>query len=99
MPTSDFNGPNGSQHPLRFGIFLPPMHPTGQNPTLSMHRDLELIQHLDRLGFDEAWIGEHHSSGFETIASPEVFIAAAAARTEHDQARHRASARCRTTTR
>lgn len=79
--SDDFNGPNGSAHPLRFGIFLPPMHPTGQNPTLSMQRDVELIQHLDRLGFDEAWIGEHHSSGFETIASPEVFIAHAAALT------------------
>lgn len=66
---------------LRFGIFLPPMHPTGQNPNLTLHRDLELIEHLDRLGYDEAWIGEHHSSGFETIASPEVFIAAAAERT------------------
>jgi limonene 1,2-monooxygenase len=69
--------------PLRFGIFLPPMHPVGQNPTLSLHRDLELIEHLDRLGFDEAWIGEHHSSGYETIASPEVFIAAASQRTKH----------------
>jgi len=68
--------------PLRFGIFLPPMHPVGQNPTLSIKRDLELIEHLDALGFDEAWIGEHHSSGFETIASPEVFIAAAAERTK-----------------
>jgi limonene 1,2-monooxygenase len=68
---------------LRFGIFLPPMHPVGQNPTLTMHRDLEFIEHLDRLGYDEAWIGEHHSSGFETIASPEVFIAAAAGRTSH----------------
>jgi len=77
-----FNGPNGSKHPLRFGIFLPPMHPVGQNPTLSIHRDLELIQYLDALGFDEAWIGEHHSSGYETIASPEVFIAMAAAMTK-----------------
>src|SRR4051794_15898083 len=67
--------------PLRFGIFLPPMHPVGQNPTLTLQRDLELVAHLDRLGFDEAWIGEHHSSGYETIASPEVFIAAAAQRT------------------
>ena len=69
--------------PLRFGIFLPPMHPTGQNPTLLLQRDLELIEHLDALGYDEAWIGEHHSSGFETIASPEVFIAAAAERTSN----------------
>lgn len=78
---ADFNGPNGSKHPLKFGLFLPPMHLVGQNPTLTMHRDFELAEHLDRLGFDEFWVGEHHSSGFETIASPEVFIAHAAART------------------
>lgn len=66
---------------LRFGIFLAPFHPVGQNPTLALERDLELIEHLDRLGFDEAWIGEHHSAGYEIIASPEVFIASAAART------------------
>ncbi|OWY60684.1 LLM class flavin-dependent oxidoreductase, partial [cyanobacterium TDX16] len=42
---------------------------------------MELVEHLDRLGYDEAWIGEHHSGGYELIASPEVFIAAAAERT------------------
>jgi limonene 1,2-monooxygenase len=66
---------------MRFGIFLPPMHKTGVNPTLLLHRDLELIEWLDKLGYDEAWIGEHHSAGSELIASPEVFIAAAAQRT------------------
>ncbi len=69
--------------PLEFGIFLPPMHKTGVNPTLALHRDLELVTHLDRLGYAEAWIGEHHSAGSELIASPEVFIAAAAERTRH----------------
>jgi limonene 1,2-monooxygenase len=69
--------------PTRFGIFLAPFHPVGQNPTLALERDLDLIGHLDRLGFDEAWIGEHHSAGYEIIASPEVFIAAAAERTRH----------------
>jgi limonene 1,2-monooxygenase len=68
---------------MRFGIFLAPFHPVGQNPTLALQRDLELIQRLDQLGFDEAWIGEHHSAGYEIIASPEVFIAAAAERTRH----------------
>ncbi len=66
---------------MRFGIFLPPMHKTGINPTLALHRDLDLVTHLDRLGYHEAWIGEHHSAGSELIASPEVFIAAAAERT------------------
>jgi limonene 1,2-monooxygenase len=68
---------------VRFGIFLAPFHDVGQNPTLALERDLDLLVHLDRLGFDEAWIGEHHSGGFELIASPEVFIATAAERTRH----------------
>ncbi|MBM4255366.1 MAG: LLM class flavin-dependent oxidoreductase [Deltaproteobacteria bacterium] len=72
-----------TQWPLRFGVFLPPMHPVGQNPTLTLQRDIELIEHLDRLGFDEAWIGEHHSAGYETIASPEVFIGVVSQRTRH----------------
>ena len=62
---------------------MAPFHPTGQNPTLALERDLDLIEHLDRLGFHEVWIGEHHSGGYEIISSPEVFIAAAAARTKY----------------
>ncbi|MEU8356065.1 LLM class flavin-dependent oxidoreductase [Nonomuraea sp. NPDC048882] len=68
---------------LRFGVFLAPFHTAGQNPTLAIDRDLALMEHLDRLGYDEAWIGEHHSAGSEIIASPEIFIAAAAQRTRH----------------
>jgi limonene 1,2-monooxygenase len=68
---------------LRFGIFMAPFHPAGENPTLALERDLDLIAHLDKLGWDEAWIGEHHSAGSEIIASPEIFIAAAAQRTRH----------------
>ena len=68
---------------MRFGVFLAPFHETRENPTLALGRDLDLMTHLDRLGFDEAWIGEHHSGGLEIIASPEIFIAGAAERTRH----------------
>jgi limonene 1,2-monooxygenase len=68
---------------LRFGAFIAPFHPVEENPTLAIQRDLELVQLLDELGYDEAWIGEHHSAAYELIASPEVFIAAAAERTKH----------------
>lgn len=68
---------------MQFGIFLAPFHRVGDNPTLALSRDLEMIEHLDRLGYDEAWIGEHHSAGWEIIASPELMIAAAAERTKH----------------
>jgi len=72
-----------SHRGLKFGIFLAPFHRVGENPTLSMDRDMELIQWLDHLGYDEVWVGEHHSAGWETTASPEVFIGAAAERTRH----------------
>jgi limonene 1,2-monooxygenase len=68
---------------LRFGIFLASFHAPGTNPTLALQRDLALIEHLDALGFDEAWVGEHHSAGSEIIASPEIFLAAAAERTRN----------------
>lgn len=68
---------------MRFGVFLAPFHEPGENPTLALERDLELIRRLDELGYDEAWVGEHHSTGWETIASPEVFLAVAAERTRH----------------
>jgi limonene 1,2-monooxygenase len=67
---------------LRFGYFIAPFHRAGTNPTLALQRDLEFVEHLDKLGYDEAWIGEHHSAGSEIISSPEVFIAAAAERAE-----------------
>ena len=68
---------------LRSGIFLAPFHDLSENPILALERDMELLQHLDALNYHEAWIGEHHSGGFEIISSPEVFIAAAAERTRH----------------
>ena len=68
---------------MDFGIFMAPFHRVGENPSLAMHRDMELLEWLDQLGYDEAWIGEHHSAGWELIASPEVFIAAAAERTRN----------------
>ncbi len=68
---------------LKFGGFLPPFHAIGEDPTTSLWSDMDLIQWLDELGLDEAWVGEHHSGGWSTISSPELFVAAAAERTRH----------------
>jgi limonene 1,2-monooxygenase len=70
-------------HRMRFGIFLAPFHKPGINPTLALEQDLELVQWLDRCGYDEAWCGEHHSAGTELSASPEIFMAVASQRTRH----------------
>ena len=68
---------------IRFGAFIAPFHPLDENPSLALHRDMELIEWLDKLGYEEAWIGEHHSAAFEIIGAPEVFIAAAIERTKN----------------
>lgn len=68
---------------LQFGVFLPPYHGRRENPSLALHRDLWLAEWVDKLGFNEIWVGEHHSAAFENIGSPELFIATAAERTKH----------------
>ena len=67
---------------LNFGAFLAPHHPVGEHPMLQFRRDLDLVEQLDRLGYDEFWCGEHHSSGWEMIGSPEMFLAAAGERSK-----------------
>ena len=66
---------------MEFGLFLQPLHHPSEDPTAALERDLSLLELLDELGYAEAWIGEHHSTGWENIAAPEVVIAAAAERT------------------
>ncbi|MGC4809200.1 LLM class flavin-dependent oxidoreductase [Micromonospora sp. DT228] len=66
---------------LKFGAFMAPFHRLGEDPTGALSRDLELVEWLDTLGYDEIWVGEHHSGGWSPISSPELFLANAAART------------------
>ena len=68
---------------VKTGVFLAPFHATRENPLLALERDMELLVHLDRLNYHEAWVGEHHSAGYEIISCPEMFIAGAAERTRH----------------
>jgi limonene 1,2-monooxygenase len=74
---------NSTPGRMNFGAFFAPFHGNTINPTLAFERDFALIQWLDELAYDEAWVGEHHSGAYECIASPEVFLATAAERTKH----------------
>ncbi|MBV9577050.1 MAG: LLM class flavin-dependent oxidoreductase [Chloroflexi bacterium] len=67
----------------RFGAFMAPFHAPSEHPLLALERDMELVTWLDELAFDEVWVGEHHSAGWEYIASPEIFLTMAAERTRH----------------
>ena len=66
---------------MRLGYFLMPMHPPGSFQADTLELDLRQIERLDRLGYEEAWIGEHFSAEWENIPAPELFIAAALQRT------------------
>lgn len=66
---------------LQHGLFIAPYHDVDESPTIALRRDIEIVEHADKLGFAEAWFGEHHSTGWETIDSPELMIAAVAERT------------------
>jgi len=66
---------------LKFGAFLAPHHPIGEHPMLQLRSDIAFARRLDQLGFDEFWCGEHHSTGWEVIASPEMFLASVAEHT------------------
>ncbi len=70
-----------TQSRMRFGAFVAPHVPPDENPILAFEHDMDIVEYLDKLNYDEAWIGEHHSGGWEITASPELFIAGAAQRT------------------
>ena len=88
-----------SRPPLRFGLFIAPHHPAKENPTLALQRDVELVQYIEDLGFDEAWIGEHHSAGWEYIGSPGGVHRVRGREDDAGSSSARAWSRCPTTTR
>lgn len=70
-----------AQKRMRFGAFIAPHTPSDEHPSLSLEHDMDRVVWMEKLGFDEAWIGEHHSTGWEINGSPELFIAAVSQRT------------------
>jgi len=76
------DGVKFNDYQMKFGMFMGPYHKPGLNPTLAFRQDMQTIENLDAWGYDEVWIGEHHSGGVETIGTPEMMIAAAAERTK-----------------
>ncbi|EST23914.1 monooxygenase [Streptomycetaceae bacterium MP113-05] len=72
----------------RIGLFLSPVHETGQDPHLALQRNLDLVEYADHLNFDEAWFGEHHTLGWGLVGAPETMIAAASQRTRQIKLAH-----------
>ena len=68
---------------MQFGLFMMPLHPPHRSYADSYDRDLDLLQEADRLGFHEAWIGEHLTERWENAPFPDLLIAKASALTEN----------------
>ena len=64
---------------MKFSIFMMPLHHPTENPSLAFDRDISLIHYAEELGYDEFFIGEHHSGGWETMPAPEMALAKASA--------------------
>jgi limonene 1,2-monooxygenase len=64
---------------MKYAFFMMPLHLPTENPSLAFERDIDLINYVDKLGYDEFYIGEHHSAAWETIPAPEMILAKASA--------------------
>ena len=64
---------------MKFSFFMMPIHLPTENPALAFDRDISLIHYAEELDFDEFFIGEHHSGGWENMPAPELALAKAAA--------------------
>ena len=68
---------------MDLGVFMMPLHPPEKPTAQGFDEDLELICRADELGYREAWVGEHMTSRWETIAAPDLFLAKAFALTRN----------------
>ena len=62
---------------MQAGFFTMPMHPPGSDLSKTLADDLQQLVELDRLGYKEAWIGEHFTTEWENIPAPDLLIAQA----------------------
>lgn len=67
---------------MQLAYFMMPIHDPRKDYHTALEEDMDAIIYADRLGFAEAWVGEHYSSKVEQITSPLMFMANLIGRTE-----------------
>jgi alkanesulfonate monooxygenase SsuD/methylene tetrahydromethanopterin reductase-like flavin-dependent oxidoreductase (luciferase family) len=60
---------------MKLGLFMMPLHDPKRNYTEVLQEDREAILLAEKLGYDEAWVGEHYSATTEPIPDPLQFMA------------------------
>jgi len=67
---------------MKYSTFMMPLHPPGRNVTETLQEDREAVILADRLGFSEAYVGEHVTDAAETVTSNMIFLASLASETK-----------------
>ena len=62
---------------MELGYFAMPSHPPERSLRDGHEWDLASLRMLDALGYQEAWIGEHHTAVWEPHPAPDLLIAQA----------------------
>src|SRR5258705_8527731 len=60
---------------MRLGLFMMPMHPAERDPAQTLQEDRESILLADKLGFHDAFVGEHLTDRCENVTSSLIFLA------------------------
>src|SRR5207302_8599679 len=60
---------------MRLGLFMMPMHPAERDPVHTLQEDREAIILADRLGFYDAFVGEHLTDRCENVTNSLIFLA------------------------
>ena len=68
---------------MKYSMFMMPVHPPGRNVTETLQEDREAIILADRLGYSEAFVGEHVTDAAESITSSMIFLASLISETRH----------------
>lgn len=68
---------------MKYSSFMMPLHPPGRNVVQTLKEDREAIILADRLGFSEAYVGEHVTDAAETVTSCMIFLASLASETKN----------------
>ncbi|MES2184979.1 MAG: LLM class flavin-dependent oxidoreductase [Pseudomonadota bacterium] len=68
---------------MELGMFMMPLHPAGRVLHETLQEDREAILLADRLGYVEAFVGEHVTDAAETVSSCVAFLASVAAETKN----------------
>ena len=67
---------------MKLGLFMMPLHPSYREVADCYDRDIDQLVLADKVGFDEAWLGEHFTEKWENAPAPDLLIAKALALTE-----------------